>query len=252
MIKLQYLDKYIETKLNEESKSKDDAHVSSGKLSASMLGQPVQWQILKVIGVPQKTREEYVIRKFKRGNHVEDWLLEYMEGLVDKQKFVEYKNVVGYVDAVIDMKAWKLDLGVVPHEIKSVSNIKYKRIQRTGADLQHILQAGLYALALGTDKFALDYVATDDYRVETHLFYINEQVTSASEITIEQYINNVIAKYNKAYTSCEVPVFEAFLDWHTKDEYNPYPEFKGLSSEEADVLLEEKYPIAYKKLKGNL
>src|SRR5574343_1128221 len=94
MTKLQFLDKYIEEKLVAENEKDSLQHVSSGKLSASMLGQPTQWQVLKVIGVPGDSLEEYVTRKFARGNDVEEWLVNQMPGIVEKQKLVEYKNVV--------------------------------------------------------------------------------------------------------------------------------------------------------------
>jgi len=147
MAKLQFLDKYIEDKLLSENEEERLNHTASGKLSASMLGQPLQWQILKVIGVPADDMEEYVTRKFARGNDVEEWLVSQMPGIVNKQKFVEYKNVVGYVDALVDMRDWNLEFDTLPHEIKSVSNAKYKRIQKTEPDKSHCLQACLYALA---------------------------------------------------------------------------------------------------------
>ena len=57
-----------------------------GWLSASRLNDPLLWQVLYVLGVPQKPIDEYTLRKFLRGNHVEDWLLSNMD-CIDKQKF---------------------------------------------------------------------------------------------------------------------------------------------------------------------
>jgi CRISPR/Cas system-associated exonuclease Cas4 (RecB family) len=201
----------------------------------------LQWQILKVIGVPPEERGEYVLRKFKRGNQVEEWLADYMIGLINRQKFVEYKNTVGWVDAIVDMKDWNLDFGVIPHEIKSVSNIKYKRVQKAGPDEAHILQACLYAMALKSDHFALDYVAADDYRTETYLFKTEEYSPK---------VETVIESFNHALESKMVPTFLPLLDWHNIDEYNSYKAFKALGPIEIDEVLKEKYPEAYKKLKG--
>jgi hypothetical protein len=241
MIKLQFLDKYIETKLTTESKENEAKHTPSGKLSASKLGQPVQWQILHVIGVPQEEREEYVTRKFLRGNHVEEWLASYMAGIVNRQKFVEYRNAVGWVDAIVDMKDWNLEFGVIPHEIKSVSNMKFKRIQKSGADESHILQACLYALALKTDQFALDYVSTDDYRVETYMFDTKDYA---------EKVEKVIDTFDNAIKSQLVPAFVPIVDWQSNDKYSSYTEFKNLGPIEIDEVLKEKYPESYKILKG--
>lgn len=243
MIKLQFLDSAIEERVLQESKEKEEKHIPSGKLSASILGQPLQWQILKVIGVPADFKEEYVLRKFLRGRHVEDWLTEYMVGIINKQKLVEYRNVVGWVDAIVDMRDWHLDYGVIPHEIKSVSNLKYKRIEKNGADEQHILQACLYAMALGTDKFAIDYVATDDYRINTLLFDTKE---------FSGRVESIIDIFDEAVVSKKIPVFEPFLAWHSLAEYNPYKEFVDLSSEEAEEKVKREFPEAYIKLKGGI
>lgn len=242
MTKITFIDKYIEETLLKENDEKRKNHKSSGKLSASMLGQPTQWQILKIIGVPQDDLEEYTIRKFERGRDVEEWLIKKMIGIKDKQKFVEYNNVVGYVDAIVDMSQWNLDFGILPHEIKSVSNMKFKRIQKEGKpDKQHTLQACLYALALGTDRFCIDYVATDDYRVETYLLDTKDY---------EEELNTIVEKYNTALKDKKVPAFEATMDWQSNDKYNSYKRFKGLTSEEIDDILKTEYPEAYKVLKG--
>lgn len=242
MIKLLYLDKYIEDRLNEESKERDVNHTPSGKLSASILGNPLQWQVLKVIGVPADEREEYVIRKFQRGRDVEDWLLYYMKGLINKQKFVEYRNTVGYVDAIVDMRDWDLpQFDTIPHEVKSVSNLKFKRITKTGADESHALQGCLYALAMGTKHFAVDYVSTDDYRVESYLFETSDYATK---------VEDAITKFDNAIAGKTVPQFVPLLSWHDNDQYNSYKRFKGLGPIEIDDILKKEYPEAYKKLKG--
>lgn len=244
MTRLQFLDKYIEDKLVAENEKDSLAHISSGKLSASMLGQPLQWQVLKIIGVPGDALEEYVTRKFARGNDVEDWLVNQMPGIVEKQKLVEYKNVVGYVDAIVDMKAWNLEFETLPHEIKSVSNMKYKRITKSAEpDKSHCLQACLYALALDTKQFCIDYVASDDYRVETYMLDTRDY---------SQEIENIISRFDNQLKIGLVPEFEAYLDWQNNEKYANYKRFKGLNSEQIDDILSKEYPEAYKKLKGLL
>ena len=62
------LNEIIDAKLMAKNKEKEANHKSSGKLSASMLSWPVQWQILKLLGVEQPPYDPYTLRKFKRGN----------------------------------------------------------------------------------------------------------------------------------------------------------------------------------------
>lgn len=243
MVKLQFLDKYIEEQLIKKSEEERRTHVSSGKLSASMLGSPLQWNILKVIGVPGDEMEEYVTRKFARGNDVEDWLVSQMPGIVNKQKFVEYKNTVGYVDALVDMRDWNLEFETLPHEIKSVSNAKFKRIQKTEPDSSHILQACLYALALGTEQFCLDYVASDDYRVETYMFDVKDYKDEVDKV-IDTFYNQLASGF--------VPQFEAIQDWQSNPKYMNYKRFNTLGPIEIDDVLSKEFPEAYRKLKEGI
>lgn len=240
MTRLMFLDNYIEQELLKKKEEERLTHTPSGKLSASMLGSPLQWQVLKTIGVPQKDLEEYVVRKFERGNHVEDWVVGYMKGIVNKQKFVEYRNVVGYADALVDMRDWNLDMDVIPHEIKSVSNANFKWINKDGAKLEHCLQGALYALALGTEQFAVDYVATDDYRVLTFLEDTKDY---------KEQIDEIIDKYDKQIVSGIVPIFEPIEKWQSDVKYNNYPEFAELTPVEMDTFLKDNYPEQYKVLK---
>jgi hypothetical protein len=241
MTKLTFIDKYIEEKLLAKNEKERKNHKSSGKLSASALGLPLQWQILKVIGVPSDDLQEYTIRKFLRGNHIEDWLVKNMVGVEDTQIFVDYHGVIGYLDVLVDMSEWNLpDLGVLPHEIKSVSNAKFRFIKEE-PDKHHVLQATLYALALDKEKFCIDYVATDDYRVETYLLETKDYKAE---------VDSLINKFNKVLSEKIVPAFEPTASWQENDKYNSYLEFKELSPVEIDMKLKEEYPKAYKVLKG--
>src|SRR3990167_4508836 len=112
-----YLDRFIEKKFIEKNKEKERNHKSSGKLSASMLNDPLQWQILKVLGAPQKELDEYTLRKFFRGNQIEDWAVGETPDVIEKQKLIEYRNCIGYADATVDTKNWDFKLGIIPVEL---------------------------------------------------------------------------------------------------------------------------------------
>ena len=241
MIELLYLKKYIDEELLRRNKERDKAHKSSGKLSASVLGNPLQWQILKTIGVPKKEINGYTARKFLRGNHVEDWLRDFTPNIVEKEKFVEYRNVVGYIDALVDMTGWGIPniSGTIPHEIKSVTNASFKWIKISGAKKGHLLQACVYAMALGKKHFIINYVASDDYRVKTFLFDVKPYAKE---------VNEIIDAYDKQIKLGIVPVFEAKEKWQSNEKYNNYPEFSELSAAKIKLLLKTKYMKSYDKL----
>jgi hypothetical protein len=207
-----------------------------------MLGQPLQWQILKTIGVPQREVDNYTLRKFLRGNHVEDWLLSLLPGIIEKQKFAEYRGAIGFCDALVDCTYWDSKKGIMPVEVKSVSNMKYKRITQEGApDHGHRLQATLYALAFETPYYCIAYVSTDDYRVSCYVCP-TESTTSGVEYAIDEYTT--------ALALGEVPVFEAIEGWQKSDKYNNFPDWMTLTAAEIEAKLQAEYPAAYLKLKN--
>lgn len=225
-----YIDNQIGIKLLEDNKSERENHKSSGKLSAGMLGKPLQWQILKML-LPSKEFDEYTLRKFLRGKQIEQWLIEQMPGVVDKQKFVEYKDCIGYVDALVDTKNYNYNLGIIPHEVKSVANAKFKRIVDEGkADRSHKLQGGLYALALGKDNFAIDYVASDDLRIKSFIYETAE---------VKNEIDEIITKFYETLKSGIVPPFVANEKWQENLKYSDYPEFANLTQEEINIKIKE-------------
>lgn len=225
------LEKFITNALRAKQEQETLSHKSSGKQTASMLGDPIQWQILKTIGVPRFV-DDYALKKFERGKDVERWVVDFIPNLVDKQRLVEYRGVIGYVDAIVD--------NAIPHEVKSVTNLKFKRLDRTKeADRGHRLQATLYALALGSNIYFIDYVASDDYRVLSICYSMDET---------KEEVLSIIGKYQDAKSKKVVPAFEPIEDWHASKKYNPYPEFADLSQNEAMALLEEKYPDAFRRL----
>jgi len=213
------LDNYITEVIRKNNDDKESSHKKSGKLSASKLSWPLQWQVLDRLGVETKPMDDYVLRKFVRGVQVEKWLISQMPDVVDSQKFIEYNGVVGYVDALL-----KTDTGTVPHEIKSVANMKFKRIETAKQpDDAHALQAGLYAMALDSEMFYIDYVSSDDLRILSFCLYTKEY---------KNRINNIINIYNKAIEDKVIPVFEPLYDWQKDFKYSSYPEWMDLNEEE--------------------
>ena len=231
------IDNYIDNKIGEvllsKNKEREGNHTKSGKLSASRLGDPLQWQVLYALGVPQKEIDQYVVRKFLRGNQVEDWLVEHLNP-ISTQEFVEYRNVVGYIDAMCDTSEWENKLGLIPVEVKSVTSMKFKRIAKEGVQKGHRLQAGFYALAKGMTHFAICYVNSDDLRVHT----IIEETKN-----VKDEIDKIITDYENARSSGKIPKFESSEVWQSNIEYSKYPLWMPLTEEEAT----EKYLVEKQK-----
>ena len=261
-----FVNAYIDAELIRENKERDAKHTSSGKLSASMLYQPVRFQVLKTLGAPRKEFDAYTLAKFKRGRDVEDWYVKQLRGagvLVEdvdsKAKFITklktmctqiikgisegddylkirknyennlpgvdqdlatYKECIGYVDSVIDTNKMQAKKGIIPNEIKSVTNMKMKMIKKTGIDWHYKIQAALYALAMGVDHFAVTIVSAEDLRAETHIFQTRE---------MKRDVDNAIDLYQKALKdwneSKKLPVFEAneHVKWTGNLQYAMFP-----------------------------
>ena len=175
-------DNYLDRLLSEKLQASQEEREPSGKLSASKLFWPLQWQILATQFGLKSHFDDYTLRKFQRGKDVEDWFIKQIQPK-EAQKFLEYRGAIGYCDAIVDTQDWDNKVGVIPLEVKSVTNAKFKRIQ-FGADEGHILQNAFYAIALKTEYHAITYVASDDYRIHTTIYK-----TKDSEKQIEQIIN---------------------------------------------------------------
>jgi hypothetical protein len=218
-----FFDRYIGEVLIKQNEGEKAKHSPSGKLSAGSLGKPLQWQILHYLGVPKKPFDEYVLRKFTRGKDIEDWFIKMIPNVVEEQKEVEYRDVIGYVDAMIDTKECDHKLGIIPCEIKSVTNLKYKHlVKNTVADRSHRLQAGFYALATGSDHFAVNYVASDDLRVQTFVYETEG---------IKDEIDSIIDAFQAQVEKQMVPVFVPIEKWQMRQEYNDYPLYTDLETE---------------------
>lgn len=206
------IDQYIEQLVYKEDLDKTANHVSSGKLSASMLGQPYQWMVLKHLGI-QVQFDNYTLRKFERGRNVEQWLIDkYKEGVTETQKLIEYRGCVGYLDILGKVNPFRDDL--LPIEVKSVSNAKYKRILKENKpDRSHKLQAGMYGLGLGVKQSSICYISTDDYRITHFIFDVTD---------VANEIDNIINTYNGYIERKEIPEFVAIERWMQDEKYNQY------------------------------
>jgi len=228
MIRDYTLDQQIGQRILEINRLERLAHESSGKLSASMLGWPTLWQVLKITGVEAKPFDEFTLRTFQRGKDVEERILSWADNVVKKQLKIIYRDCIGYVDSVMTYNgnAPQLKGLTLPHEIKSVTNAKFSRIVGTkikpgnGADPQHKLQAGFYALGIGSEYYAVDYIASDDLRVETFIYKTEE---------IKPEIDKIIDDFEKAMTEWEatktLPPFRERYSWQTNPKYATYPDY---------------------------
>jgi hypothetical protein len=202
-----YINRFIDEELVRANAERESTHESSGKLSASMLYQPLRFQVLKTIGVPRKPLDPYVLGKFKRGNDVEDWYVSMLDKagvLVEAQKMVEYRDCVGYVDAIVDSDKMLFKKGLISHEVKSVTNAKLKRIAKTGVDYHYRLQATLYALALGHEYYAIDVLSSEDLRPNVYIFQTRELKRD-----VDMYISSYMQAMENWKASRVLPKFEA-------------------------------------------
>lgn len=205
------MNQFINNKLIKENKEREAKHESSGKLSASMLYQPLRFQVLKTLGVPRKEFDAYALAKFKRGRDVEDWYVAQLEeaGVLiareeDGQQFAEYRECIGYIDSVIDTDKMQAKVGIIPNEIKSITNAKMRRVKQTGIDWHYKMQACLYALAMNADNYAVTIVSAEDLRSETHIFRTAE---------LKRDVDKAISEYMQAMENWKkdrsLPKFEA-------------------------------------------
>lgn len=212
----------------------------SGKQSASRLYWPYQWQVLHLIGVPQREPDDYSLRKFARGHHVEDFIVKQFP-FEELQKRVEYRSAMGLIDAVGLLDVHNDKKGIrLPVEIKSVTNAKYKRLQKMRtADPAHRLQGAFYAKGLGTEYYAILYVASDDYRVICWVYNLD---------IFGDMVDEIITEFEAIVKTKKVPVFTPREEWQRKEDYNPYFDWMDLTEEQIHDRLKTQYPDSYKKL----
>ena len=221
------VDNSVQTMIDKEllrvNVEREAKHEPSGRLSASTLWQPVLFQVYKTIGVPRKPMEAYVLGKFKRGDDVEDWFIAQLKAnglLIEEQKRVMYREAVGFVDALVDSNKMLFKQGAIPHEIKSVTNLKIKRIAKDGeVDYHYQMQACFYAMALGLKYYAIDIVSAEDLRSNVYIFETTKMSTE---------VDNAITKYDNAMKDWKekkiLPKFEPnpHVAWSANLLYAPY------------------------------
>ena len=219
----------IHARLRKENEHERETHTKSGKLSASQLGCPTQWQILNALKVKGKDVDNYTLGKFKRGNDVEDFIIKMLEKeTYGIQMDCNYRDCVGKLDIELFGDRWGVDY--LPVEVKSVTNAGFKWKEKSlKAQHTHKLQAGLYAMALNLPKFSVLYVASDDYRV-LHFIYDTD--------TIKNEIDLIIDLFNSTMEDKTIPVFQAVEKWNENKMYNNFPEWQYLK--EHQLKLKEK------------
>lgn len=235
----QALNRFVEAQLIKTNEEREAEHESSGKLSASMLYQPLRFQVLKTIGVPRKPFDAYTLGKFRRGRRVENDHIEEIRkaGFLvedeatlstyslkiedDRQAFAEYREAIGYVDSVIDTNKMDSKVGIIPNEIKSVTNMKLKRIKSTGIDWHYKIQACMYALAMGVDHYAVTVVSAEDDRFETYVFD-----TRDLKKDVDQAISNYMIAMENWKKDRTLPAFEPhpMVKWTANLKYAMFEE----------------------------
>ena len=186
------IQKHYNSMLLARNAEKEATHEPSGKLSASMLYQPLRFQVLKSIGAPRKPMEAYTLGKFDRGDEVEAkvaLVTKDFGALVEQQKFVEYREAIGYVDMVVNTDLMPYKMGLMPWEIKSVTNAKLKRINVTGVDYHYQMQACFYALAMGLKHYAVVIASGEDNRMTTYVYPVE---------SMQREVDHAIGEYMKA------------------------------------------------------
>jgi hypothetical protein len=215
---------YIDTLLSKENFDERENHISSNKLTASYLKEPKRFQLLKYLGVPTKEVDCYSLRKFARGRQVEDYFIGKLKDsglVVETQKSLEYRGCIGIVDATMDSDKMQFHKGIIPHEIKSVTNRAYKWIHDRGdIGWGYHLQACLYAMALETEYYALDFIASDDLR---------EYITIHETRIFKKEVDRVISEYQQMIqdftTNATVPKWETHDKWQNDPKYMKYDVF---------------------------
>jgi len=204
----------IDDAMVKENQEEKDKHVGSRKLTAGYLHQPMRFQLLKYLGVPEREINTFSLRKMARGRQVEDWFvskLETKKGLVvSKQIDVEYRGVIGRADIILDQDLLGMKVGVIPHEIKSVTNKNFKYLAKGDVGDQYKMQAGLYALALEKEYYGLDFIASDDLRSLSFILKTDE---------IKDEIDGAIDKFEEMVSKKIVPPWEFKMAWQANPEY---------------------------------
>jgi hypothetical protein len=209
----------------------------SGRLSATRLTWPTQWQVLWTLKVPTSPElwqekpdkmNTLHFRHFARGAQCEEWLEKVFPPL-EKQVEVNYRGWVGYIDRMENGELFGVDHDV-PHEIKSVKADKwYKMFQEGEPEPQydHVLQANFYALAKELPTFALTYLKSDTLESRTFVYDAGD---------FQGEVDKQIDEYDEAMKSGTIPKFKAKIDYQKNPKYNQYWEYMGMKEKELQDL----------------
>lgn len=207
----------------------------SGRMSATRLLWPTQWQILHLLGVPTSPEPWQTnankdntmhFRHFARGKQCEDWINENLPpkkaGNFDS---VEYRGWVGYYDRLDAGELFGLEEDV-PHEIKSVKGDKWFRMfidPKDGPQFDHVLQTTFYGMALGTSHCALTYIKSDTMETRTFVYDVLDH---------QKDVDNQIDLFDEASKLKTVPKFKAKQDYQSNPKYNRYHEYMNMTEGE--------------------
>lgn len=194
----------------------------NSRLTAGFLWQPKRFQLLKYLNIAPKQPDTYALRKFKRGRDVEAHLVAEVAklgALVESQKELTYRGVYGLADMIVDQSdGFNFRCGVIPHEVKSVTGRAYKWIVDKGEISWHYkMQAGFYGLAMNTQYFGLDFIASDDLREHCTIHKTREVKADVDKI-IDEY-EQMIKDWNDHKI---VPAWQAHDKWMENPDYMPY------------------------------
>lgn len=198
----------------------------SGRMSASRLTWPTQWQILWKLKIPPSEEDWEVkpnkintfhFRHFARGKQCEDWLEKTLPPK-KAQGLVVYRDWVGYFDRIDDGELFGVE-GDIVNEVKSVKGDKWYRMFKDpgdGPQYDHVLQANFYAVALKMPHYALCYLKSDTLETRTFVYR-----TEDYRADVEKQID----LYDEAVDSKTIPVFKAKVEYQKNRKYNMYDQY---------------------------
>lgn len=198
----------------------------SGRMSASRLTWPTQWQILWKLKVPPSQEDWEVkpnkintlhFRHFARGKQCEDWLEKTMPPM-KAQEEVHYRGWVGYADRIDTGSLFGVDSAVVT-EVKSVKADKWYKMfvnPGDGPQYDHVLQANFYAMGLNLPQYVVCYLRSDTMETRTYLYNVDEY---------RKDVDEQIDLYDQAVDSGTIPVFKAKVEYQKNPKYNMYSEY---------------------------
>lgn len=231
------IERVVDDYLLETDKKRREEHIASGYLSAGRLDKSILENALYLLGVPRdKPIEAYTLKKFARGNQVEQWYIDIFTelGLIaDSQIYHEYITPEGF--KVIGYQDIQLKEDEYPIEVKSIKNSEFKHIEKEGVKKGHALQVATYALAKGVEFGKVLYAAADDLRTK-------EFLVNAKELQPE--IDNIAKLTYSVLNSKKLPKFiprNSFQSLLIFKDYTDYPEWIAPNENYLQTVVEKEY-----------